>query len=578
MKSKNIKKMLVLLTSSMLITSLLAGCQSSSKNSDGNKSGTSNDPLKITVFDDAANYQGDQTGWFAKVIEKKFNISLNILAPNVAGASLYQTRAAAGNLGDLLVISNNELSDSIKAGLVMDMSSMIDKYPNLKKYYDQFSYFNKTFDKDANPKGLIYGLPTNTVATSPTSYTAQIPYSSPMLPWDYYVKAGSPKMNNLNDLLNVLKTMQQANPKAPNGKPTYAISLWKDWDNYMMENVRWLCNWYGYEEPADTSTVMVNAAGQPQVITDDNSMYYQILKFFYTANQMGLVDPDSVSQDWNTMSQKLTNKQVLLLWYSWENGFYNTIERGKNNDGYVGVPIADTKIIQDGDAYYGDGRVFAIGSQAKEPERIMQFLDWMASPEGVRYIADGIEGFNYTKQADGKFAYTEAGQTAFQNNTPVPAELGGGGYQDGQSKINTQLINDMSPDPDTKETFNPNLWSSTIKLNQTTLTNNWQKAYDAKDALDYYMKNKMIDVVPNINVNFGTDTSEITNSRNQCKQLVLDTSWRMVFAKNETEFNKLWNDMKTQLKGLGWDELVTTDKGRVKVLADLRAQAVSNKK
>ena len=35
--------------------------------------------LTIDVYDDAANYNGIQTGWFAKVIKDRFNIELNII-------------------------------------------------------------------------------------------------------------------------------------------------------------------------------------------------------------------------------------------------------------------------------------------------------------------------------------------------------------------------------------------------------------------------------------------------------------------------------------------------------------------
>ena len=159
-----------------------------------------------------------------------------------------------------------------------------------------------------------------------------------------------------------------------------------------MENVRWLSNWYGYEQPDGTSTIQLSAQGDIVSLIDDRSMYKKILQFYFDANQMGLVDPDSASQDWNKVSEKLMNKQVLLLWYTWQRGFYNTIERGRNGDGYVGVPIADTRIIQTSDAYYGNGRVFALGSKAKEPERIIEFLDWYVSPEGLRYTINGFEG------------------------------------------------------------------------------------------------------------------------------------------------------------------------------------------
>lgn len=566
-----IRKLAILLTTGLFILSpVLTGCENNTKNQGNVGSNITNEPLKIDILDNAANYQGEQTGWFGQVVKKKFNLTLNILAPAVSGDSLYKTRAASGDLGDLVILDNSQLKDCIKSGLVMDMSGMINDYPNLKKFYNHFQYYNANFDKTVNPKGLIYGMPTNEEDTSPTSFSQFIPYSSPLLPWDYYSGVGSPTMNNLNDLLDTLKKMQDKYPNTVDGKPIHAITLWKDWDGYIMENARWLCNWYGYEEPLETSSVLLNADGKVQPITDDDGIYHKILKFLYNANKMGLVDPESVSQNWNMVSEKLSNKQVDLLWYNWETGFYNTNERGQKKDGNVAVPISDLHIIQEGDSYYGDGRVFAIGSKAKNPKMVLKFLDWFVSPEGMRYVIDGIEGFTYIKQADGKFKYTDKGQAAFTNNLPVPDEYGGGGYKDGLSAINILLLGDFSKDPDTGEFYNYHYWSSTIEANNTALTNEWKQKYQAENAVDYYKKHNMIDIVPNINVNFETDSSDISNKRSQCKRLVIDTSWKMVFAKNDNEFNELWEKMKDGLESDGWNDLVTTDTAKCKVLVDLR--------
>ena len=43
------------------------------------------EPITITVYDAAANYHGEQKGWFAKVVLDRFNIKLDIIAPQVAG-------------------------------------------------------------------------------------------------------------------------------------------------------------------------------------------------------------------------------------------------------------------------------------------------------------------------------------------------------------------------------------------------------------------------------------------------------------------------------------------------------------
>lgn len=576
------KSMVVLFTCIFMVTTALAGCSKSEPSTDekGPQNHTTIDhskPLTLTVFSNAANYQGEQTGWYGKLLKDKFNITLNILAPQVAGDQLYKTRSAAGDLGDILIIENSQLEELIPVGLVMDITDRVANTKYLSQYVDNhFKPFNGGFDK-VNPEGKIYGLPTFVADTSPTTFSEELPYSSPILPWDYYKGVGAPKLNNLTDLLNVLKKMQEEYPKTPDGKPIVPITLWKDWDGGGMENVRWLSNWYGYEQPNGTSTIQLNAKGDIVPLIDDNSMYKKIVQFYFTANQMGLIDPDSASQDWNKVAEKLTNKQVLLLWYSWQRGFYNSIERGMNGDGNVAVPIADTRIIQSSDAYYGSGRVFAVGSKAKEPDRIMEFLDWFVSPEGLRYTTNGFEGFNYEKTTDGKFKLTQVGQTAFQENTPVPEEYGGGGYQDGQSKINSMIMSDFVKDPDSGEFYNNNYWSSTKEANKTTLTTDWQSTFNATNATEYYLKNNMIDIVPNINTSFGVDSSDIKNKRSQISDYVKNTSWKMVFAKNQGDFDQLWAKMKTDVVGLGWNDVVASDTEKAKKIVQMRAEALASK-
>ncbi|AIQ70210.1 hypothetical protein PGRAT_23075 [Paenibacillus graminis] len=581
--------MLLFGTILLLGATALSGCSGNSNNAAGTAAGTAtgsaepgagidhSKPLTITVFDNAANYQGEQTGWYGKLIKDKFNITLNILSPQVAGDQLYKTRSASGDLGDLLIIENSQLEELIPAGMIMDLTDKIKNTEYLSKYVDNhFKPFNAAFES-VNKDGKIYALPTFVSDTSPTTFSEEIPYSSPIMPWDYYKGIGSPKLNNLTDLMNALKQMQEKYPKTPDGKPIVPITLWKDWDNGSMENVRWLSNWYGYEQPNGTSTLQLNAKGDIVPLVDDNSMYKKILQFYYDANKMGLVDPDSPSQDWNKVSEKLTNKQVLLLWYSWQRGFYNTIERGNQGDGNVAIPIADTHIIQNSDAYFGNGRVFAIGSKAKSPERIMEFMDWLASPEGLRYYTNGFEGFNYEKTPEGKFKLTEVGQTAFQENTPVPDEYGGGGYQDGQSKLNTMIMSDFVVDPETKEFYNNTYWSSTIEANKTVLTTEWQKAYNATTPTEYYQKNNMIDIVPNINTSLGSDSSDIKNKRSQISDYVKNTSWKMIFAKDQAEFDQLWNKLKSDVVGLGWNDVLAVDTERAQKIVKMRADAVANK-
>ena len=105
---------------------LLAGCGKSSSSDD--ESVSPNKTLTVTVYDDLANYQGIQSGWFGKLVKDKFNIKLKIIAPNVAGGgnTLFDTRSAAGNLGDIVITGaeSGRAKNLVKSGLIVDMSKI----------------------------------------------------------------------------------------------------------------------------------------------------------------------------------------------------------------------------------------------------------------------------------------------------------------------------------------------------------------------------------------------------------------------------------------------------------------------
>lgn len=135
------KQILIGLLAALCTLSPLAGCKNSSAVSNpaaqtaaSDSTGTSGsskykDTIQIDVFDTQANYQGVQSGWFGKIVKDKFNMRLNIIAPNVAGGgdNLFNTRSAAGNLGDIIMTGseNGRLLNTAKAGLLLDLTDKI---------------------------------------------------------------------------------------------------------------------------------------------------------------------------------------------------------------------------------------------------------------------------------------------------------------------------------------------------------------------------------------------------------------------------------------------------------------------
>ena len=101
------------------------------------------DEITINVFDSQANFEGEQTGWFAKIVKDKFNMKLNITAPNLHedgnASTLFQSYLTNNSSNDLILTSAmfdnlNNLTDS---DLLYDFKDKIDDYPYLKQYESQ---------------------------------------------------------------------------------------------------------------------------------------------------------------------------------------------------------------------------------------------------------------------------------------------------------------------------------------------------------------------------------------------------------------------------------------------------------
>ena len=73
--------------------------------------------VTLDVFDQLANYSGEQIGWFGQIMLEKFNVKLNII-PDPDG--VYETRMESGNLGDIVIWGNDsdEYMQAVEKGMI----------------------------------------------------------------------------------------------------------------------------------------------------------------------------------------------------------------------------------------------------------------------------------------------------------------------------------------------------------------------------------------------------------------------------------------------------------------------------
>ncbi|WFR58874.1 ABC transporter substrate-binding protein [Anaerocolumna sp. AGMB13025] len=588
------KKIISVLLCLGMVASLLSGC-SGSKQGDKEETGqTKNDTattqessavsdgskykdfITVDVFDQLANYQGIQTGWFAKIVKDKFNMELNIISPNVAGGgeTLYQTRSAAGNLGDLIIypMSGGKLQDLVEAKLIVDMTDMMNGKKNLEKYKDAIDFSNQNNSTTPGTWGIPSEVSENP-ATQPLGGTT-LNFGT-YLRWDLYKQMGYPEMKTMEDLLPVMKQMQDMNVVSDAGKKAYAFSFFKDWDGAFMNIATQIPSYYGY---GNTGFLWQKAddSAEPQSTLDSDSLYIRGLKFFYQANQMGLVDPDSTTQSYDTVYNKYVDGAILWSPWPWLSAGYNSDKHKGEGKLFDTAAINDFKLYTWGCYAKGNPGVgMMIGSEAKDKERLMDFIDWYYSPEAITLITTGAEGVTWD-MADNQPKLTDLGYQCMTDpaNTDMPQEQGGGKYKDGMSQLNYKTISAGEVNPDTGFPYDYSLWDSFTQKSLSDIEKDWQTHMAAKNAVDYFTKNNQIVVSPGSGFSTPAEASDITTIRNQIQEVIKEYSWKAVFAKNETEFNQYIKDMQDTALGLGYDKVLAVDKANAEAQKQARAAVV----
>ncbi len=580
MKKHVLKKTTSILLSLAVTAGMAAGCADGSGKQDGTEAvpekkengsahgGPYEEELTIDVFDSQANFQGEQTGWFAKVVKDKFNMRLNIIAPNIVGGgdTLYLTRTAAGNLGDLIITNadNGRLKELVSADFVLDMSPYLDGCDTLGRHKDAIADATALAGTDG-----VWAVPSeisNQSATEPCDATE--PTNAPSVRWDIYKKIGYPEIGTLEDMVAVLSDMQSAAKKSDTGKRVYAFSLFKDWDTDIMQNAGAISALYGYESQG---FCMVKDDGtEIQSVTDLDGIYVRALRFLFQANQEGLVDPESTTQNFDSMTAKYKDGAVLYSLWPWlGRGQYNTSAHTAERKGFATVVINDMECATYGSMPKGKlSTCIMIGSRTKDPQRLVDFIDWLYSPEGVKMggaAAGGIcgpEGLTWKMGEDGEPKLTEFGEKAFIEQLEelyVPKEWGTGTWADGVSALNYKAVGVADVDESNGICYNYLKWDDYQKKASTKLSEDWSAHYGGQTTLDYLKENGMLVVRPGSNYAAPEYEEDIQTIKEHCRAVILTNSWKMIFAEDEAEFERLLKDMQDTVNGLGYEQVLEVD-------------------
>ncbi|MGE5585056.1 MAG: extracellular solute-binding protein [Bacillota bacterium] len=228
------------------------------------------------------------------------------------------------------------------------------------------------------------------------------------LPWHnvFYVlfpeaqDVAKKKISNLSEYHDAVKAWKAKHP----GQDYYAVTMEKGMGQEMLGSA---LSMYGYK---------VNTYGGIYATKDQKKYIYgfkapEVLPFFKFVNKLyreGLMDPEGPVQTWDQMIQKMSTGKV----FSFIGGYYSAytandnLLRAEATKNLIYIP---QKLVEGGakqnwqyNAAYTGSAALVVTKKCKDPARFVRFLEWLYSDEGMVLDSWGIEGEDYTINAQGK--------------------------------------------------------------------------------------------------------------------------------------------------------------------------------
>ena len=518
------------------------------------------EPMTLTVFDELANYAGEQAGWFAKVLEDKFNVKMNIISTNL-DPNAYQTRMSSGDLGDLVIFGDmgEHFLNAVNAGMILDWNEVDwEDYEHLVDVTTPSLEKVTKYIEDNASKSGIWGF-THNISYDRDSWDVVIePNYGMQARWDAYVLAGKPELNTIDDLVPFLKALQEAVPENEFGEKVYAYGGFSDWEDSVMKFTWDLMTWYGYAEYDFMGVNWDN--GDVVNPLEEDSLYKQMLSINNQLYREGLFDPESISQNFDAYNTKLTSGRYLMALWGWLAPNFNTPERLEQEVGFVQMSIGDDAPVVQAGIMAGGNRVWAIGSNAQDPDRVLEILDWLCSTDGIMTYHNGPQGLTWDYDENGMPYGTEYGWQAWRDveNTDVPAEWGGGKYRDGQSALNNTTVMANAMDPEGGFYYNHEAWEDGIELLENPLRLAWGEEYanGARTGVEFLRSTERYTLHPGTSYSYADKGDDLNAKRGQFAPIMKEYSWKCVYATSDEEFEATWNEMVQKCKDFGYDDVV----------------------
>ncbi|THF76681.1 extracellular solute-binding protein [Cohnella fermenti] len=369
--------------------------------------------LRLLINETGSKWNNYPDSAIQQEIAKKIGVKIEYVE---ADDNKFGVLLAGGDLPDIVRADPTKYGKQlIEGNLIIPMDDLVAQYgkditANVPTVLD-FSKQNWS-----QGTGNLYFLPPQ---IQPKPADNVIPLSiGATIRWDFYKEIGAPAMNSTDDVLNVLEQIVAKHPTTEDGKKVYGVSMWQDWDVWpYIYPFQFLTGQTG----ANTNT-MVKGAMDTQftnMLTDESSAYWTAMEFYNKANRKGLLDPDALTMKNNDYMAKATAGQIIMGPADWAMGDFNK-QNANDGKGFMVVPVGQYAWFGEIKPLGWSDKSYSISKSSKNPEKAMEFLNYLYSYEGARTLWSGVKGVQWD-MVDGKpqlkeetFALKNAGGTDWE--------------------------------------------------------------------------------------------------------------------------------------------------------------------
>lgn len=408
MKKNHVTKLIALLMSIMLI--VLAGCGAKETTTETTDSGaatteTTNEttteagaeaedvePVHLRILIDGTGYNDrnraldvERNPVYRELVEKT-GVTFEFVGVE---SDKFSVILASGDLPDIIIARPTDFSDQlINGGNIIPLDGLIaERGQDMVETMPEALAFSKANWSEGTNE--TYFIPPQ-VGVNSYGIEADL---GPTVRWDKYKAIGAPKITSTDDLLDAIEAMVALEPETADGRKVYGVSAWSDWGDWVYKIPMGVA--YGQENMKPAFGYTYDNEPFNNVLDVEKSAMWASVKFMYEANKRGILDPDMLTQKFSDFEAKAAAGQIMYSHAIWGIGTY-TIDNAVDAKGFMRIPLEFGSQATNKKALLGwVGKSVTISKDCENPEKAMDWINFIRSYEGARLMHSGVEGLHW---------------------------------------------------------------------------------------------------------------------------------------------------------------------------------------